>query len=396
MTILRPLIVIPVAMLIAIFAIRAVVFQAPTDHPVRSLQRLFAAHPDQLTDRAMREIGSAAAKGGVIPASARRAMVAVAIQKPLSPVPFLVAGTNAQIDGSGQRAEALFLAARLRDPRAPAARYFLADRYLRTNRIAAGLVEMAALTAIAEKASAPLAPALAAYARSPGAIPQLRQFFAGSPAVRDRTLTTLADNAANADIIMALAPPLPARQSPPPNWPERLVNSLIAAGDYASADRVWRQINGTKHRGLLYDPQFRDRSASPPFNWQFIAGSGGLAESSSNGGLNVIYYGRDDVGLATQMIRLAPGTYRLAMRVDVPVSADGLAWSVACVNDRQKPLLRLPLDGARNGVITGNFAVPTSGCDVQWIELRGRPGDTSETAQATISSLRLEPLGARL
>ena len=247
MNLLWRLLVIPVAVLIAVFAVRAVVFQAPTDHPVHVLERWFEAHPDKLTDQAMREIGAAAAKGGVMPASASRAMAEVARQSPLSPIPFLVAGTTAQMDGNGQRAEALFVAARLRDPRAPAARYFLAERYFRTSRIAAGLVEMAALTALAEKASEPLAPALAAYARSPGAVPHLRRFFAGSPVARDRTLWALADNPANADLILALAPPLPARQSPPPDWPVRLVNSLIAADDYAGADRVWRRLNGTKH-----------------------------------------------------------------------------------------------------------------------------------------------------
>ena len=127
-----------------------------------------------------------------------------------------------------------------------------------------------------------------------------------------------------------------------------------------------------------------------------IAGGGGVAEASGNGGLNVIYYGREDVMLAIQTIRLEPGTYRLAMRVDAPVSADGLAWGVACLKGPQKPLLRLPLDGAQNGVAAGIFSVPASACDVQLIELRGRPGETSDTAQVTISSLRLEPHGSRL
>ena len=390
---LRSLLVLPIAVLLAVFATRAMVFQAPDDHVLRQLQPMFAGHPDALIDRAMGEIGAAAAKGGAMPESARRAMGDAARKDPMAPEPYLVDGTIAQMKGDGGRAEALFAAARLRDPRTPAARYFLADRYLRTNRIAAGLVEMAALTRISEKASQPLAPALAAYARTPGAIPQLRKFFAGAPLIRDSTLYILASDPANTNLILALAPPLPIHQTPPPDWQAALVRSLVAAGNTAAAEDIWRRINGIRNRGLLYDPQFRDRSTAPPFNWTLTSGSGGVAEASGAGGLDVIYYGREEIGLASQLILLAPGTYRLAMRVDAPVSANGLAWSIACGNGGQKPFVTLPLDAARGGILTGSFSIPAANCAVQTIVLVGRPNENSDTAQVTISALRLEPLG---
>lgn len=392
----RGLIVLPIAFLLAVFAIRAMVFQAPADHPLHALQPMFPGHPQLLIDRAMSEIGAAAANGAGMPAAARQTMMIAGRKAPLAPTPFLVDGTIAQISGNDRRAEALFIAARLRDPRAPAARYFLADRYLRTNRIAAGLVEMAALARISEKASQPLAPALAAYARSPGAIPQLKQFFASAHATRDMTLEILSADPANADLVLALAPPLPLRQTPPPAWQVVLVRALVTAGNYAAAENIWRRINGITHRGLLYDPEFRDQSTAPPFNWQLASGSGGVAEASGAGGLDVIYYNREEVALATQLLRLGPGTYRLAMRVEAPVSANGLAWSIACDSGDHKPLLLLPLDPAHNGVVAGTFSIPAEACAVQWIQLRGRPGDGSDTAQATISALRLEPQVAAL
>ena len=392
----RGLFVLPLAVVVAGFAIRAMAFQAPGDHPLHLLQPMFPGHPQALIDRAMSEIGAAAAKGGGMPSVARQAMMIVVRKDPLAPTPFLVDGTIAQIGGNDRRAEALFIAARLRDPRAPAARYFLADRYLRTNRIAAGLVEMAALARISEKASQPLAPALAAYARNPGAIPQLKQFFAGAHATRDTTLDILSADPANANLVLALAPPLPLRQVPPPNWQVTLVRALVAAGNYAAAEDIWRRINGITHRGLLYDPEFRDRSTAPPFNWQLSSGSGGVAEASRSGGLDVIYYNREEVALATQLLRLGPGNYRLAMRVEAPLSANGLTWSIACGSGEQKPLLQLPLDAAHNGVVAGIFTIPTGNCAVQWIQLRGRPGDASDTAQVTISGLRLEPQVAGL
>jgi hypothetical protein len=284
----RTLVVVPVALLIAMIAIRAMTFVAPASHPLSRLQSWFPAHPEALIDLGMGEIGAAAARNGSVPPSARHAIATAARKAPLAAEPFLVEGTIAQMAGNGSRAEQLFLAARTRDPRAPAARYFLADRYLRTNRIAQGLLEMAVLARLSERASEPLGPALAAYARTPGAVPELRRFFRESPATRDLTLAILAEDPRNAALVLSLAPAAGTRQDPPPAWQGRLVQSLVASGDYAGADAVWRRITGVTNRGLLFNPRFRDTSAPPPFNWQLTSGSYGVAEPSGGGGLDVI------------------------------------------------------------------------------------------------------------
>ena len=392
---LRAAVVLPLALVVALFAVRASIFESPADHPLRQLQSSFASHPAALIDSAMRDIGSAASKSQAMPASAEHAMLQAARKAPLAPEPFLVGGTMAQMAGDDGGAEAMFMAARLRNPRAPAARYFLADRFLRTNRIAAGLDEMAALAKLSEHAATPFAPALAAYARSPGAIPQLRRFFAGAPATRDMTLELLSQDPANTELVLALAPPLPLHQSPSPSWPAILVQGLVTAHNYGPAEALWQRINGVERRGLLYDPQFRDQSAAPPFNWRLSSGSAGVAEASGAGGLDIIYYGREETVFAAQMIRLDPGSYRLAMRVEAPVSASGMAWFVTCAAGDSQGLLQLPLEAAQKGVLAAGFTVPAGNCPVQWIALRGKPGDSSDTAQVTISDLALNAAPAR-
>lgn len=388
----RALFVLPLAALLAVGAIRAMTFVAPSSHALRALEPTFGTHPDALVNRAMGEIGTAAARGGTVPPSARQAIASAARKSPLAPDPFLVEGAIAEMAGDPSRAERLFVAARTRNPRSQGARYFLADRYLKTNRILPGLVEMGALARLSEKASQPLIPALAAYARTPGALPELRRFFITAPATRDRTLALLAEDARNAPLIFALAPGS-LRGAPKADWHGRLIQSLITAGDYAGAEALWSRVAGVANRGLLYNPQFRDTSAPPPFNWQYASGTSGVAEASDRGGLDVIYYGRDDVALATQLLRLAPGRYRLAMRVDGPSRASGLAWNILCVPG-SGALLNLPLGTVGRGSISGAFAVPAAGCPAQALELRGRPGESSETAQLTILDLKLEPLAA--
>lgn len=384
--------VLPLAALLAAGAVRAMTFVAPSNHPLRSLAPTFESHPDALIDRAMAEIGAAAARGGTVPPSARQAMLKVARKAPLAPDPYLVEGTIAEMSGDHLYAERLFLAARTRDPRSPGARYFLADRYLKTNRILPGLVEMGALARLSEKASQPLIPALAAYARTPGAITELRRFFKLSPTTRDRTLALLAEDARNAPLVLALAPE-PRPGAPTADWHGRMIQSLVTAGDYAGAEALWIKISGVANRGLLYNPQFRQSSALPPFDWRFSSGASGVAEPSGSGGLDVIYYGRDEVALASQLLRLAPGRYRLAMRIEGPSRAGGLSWGISCVPGNAG-LLRLPIGTAGKGAVAGGFAVPASGCPAQALELRGRPGDTLETAQLTIFDLKLEPLAA--
>lgn len=389
---LRALVVLPLAVLLAVGAIRAMTFVAPTNHELRALAPTFGSHPDALVTQAMAEIGTAAARGGTVPDSARQALISVARRAPLAPEPYLVEGTIAEMSGDPSRAERLFLAARARDPRSQGARYFLADRYLKKNRILPGLVEMGALARLSPTASQPLIPALAAYARAPGGITELRRFFERSPAVRDSTLGLLAGDARNAPLVLALAPE-PRPGAPKADWQGRMVNSLVLAGDYAGAEALWRRVSGVANRGLLFNPQFRETSAPPPFNWQLVSGASGVAAASGNGGLDVIYYGRDEVALATQMLRLAPGRYRLSFRIDGPSRASGLAWNILCVPSKA-PLLQLPFGTFDKGSIGGAFAVPAMGCPAQTLEIKGRPGDSAETAQLTIFDLTLAPLGA--
>lgn len=388
----RALVVLPLAVLLAVGAIRAMTFVAPSSHPLRVLAPMFGSHPDALVNRAMGEIGTAAARGGTVPPSARLAIASVARKAPLAPDPFLVEGTIAEMAGDSSRAERLFLAARSRNPRSPGARYFLADRYLKTNRILPGLVETGALARLSEQASQPLIPALAAYAKTPGAIAELRRFFKLSPRTRDNTLWLLAEDPRNARLVLALAPE-PVRGASPADWHGRLIQSLISAGDFAGAEALWSRIAGVANRGLLYNPQFRASSALPPFNWQFASGAAGVAEPSGSGGLDVIFYGRAEVTLATQMLRLGAGRYRLAMRVGGPSRASGLAWTIQCLPGNT-PLVQLPLGTVGKDPIGGVFAVPAAGCPAQLIELRGRPGESSETAQLTIFDVKLERLAA--
>ena len=239
---------------------------------------------------------------------------------------------------------------------------------------------------LSERASEPLVPALVAYARSPGAIAELRRFFVLAPTVRDRTLSLLAGDARNAPLVLALMPD-PRSVSKDSDWPRRLVQSMVLSGDYAGAEAMWTRLSGVTDRGLLYNPQFRDLPAPPPFNWNYGSGSSGVAEPSGSGGLDVIYYGREDATLANQMLRLAPGRYRLDADRR-PVAVERGRWTILCYPGRLR--FSNAAWNRRQGIVSGMFAVPATGCAAPSLELRGRPGQATETAQLSIADLTLE------
>ncbi len=388
----RALIVLPVAALLAVGAVRAMIFEAPADHPLRVLAVPFPSYPAAATDRAMAAIGAAAARGEGMPSAAQADLAWVAAKAPLAPDPFLVEGTAAQMAGAATRAEDLFRAARVRDPRSQGARYFLAERYFTTGRILPGLIEMGALARLSEQASQPLVPALVAYARTPGAVTQLRRYFAIAPSVRDQTLSLLAGDARNAPLVLALMPTAKS-VSKDSDWPRRLVQSMVVAQDYAGAEAMWTRLAGVGNRGLLYNPGFRDLPGPPPFNWSYGSSGAGVAAPASEGGLDVIYYGREEITLASQMLRLSPGRYRLAMRIDALSAAGGLGWTVNCYPG-PSAAMQLPLETSANGTVAGVVTIPATGCAAQSIELRGRPGDTAETVQLRIFDLSLAPVAA--
>ena len=152
---------------------------------------------------------------------------------------------------------------------------------------------------------------------------ELRRFFVLAPTVRDRTLSLLAGDARNAPIVLALMPN-PRSISKESDWPRRLIQSMVLANDYAGAEAMWTRLSGVSERGLLYNPQFRDLPAPPPFNWNYGSGSSGVAEPSGRGGLDVIYYGREDATLANRCCVCAGRKAGDADRR--PSRESGIAW----------------------------------------------------------------------
>ena len=144
----------------------------------------------------------------------------------------------------------------------------------------------------------------------------------------------------------------------------------------------------------LTNPSFAKIDAPPPFNWEFGSGSFGVAEPVDGGRLRVIYYGRESGDLASQLLLLRPGQYRIAMNASGDAKgASGLEWSIMCEPSKAK-VASVPLGAATPAGkrVGATFAIPAKDCPAQWLKLSGAPKDVAKSEQATIGNLELVPM----
>lgn len=170
-------------------------------------------------------------------------------------------------------------------------------------------------------------------------------------------------------------------------WQERLIRSLVSAGSFAEAGSAWSRFSGGLAAGQA-DPEFQSGRLAP-FGWTFSSDSAGIAEAQGQGRLHLLYYGRSDKVLASQLLMLRPGRYRLSMQVTEAAPTTGsLGWSVRCVPSSAEAA-SLPLGRVRSGALATAFVVPAAGCGAQWLELKGTAPEFAEQAEATIAKFRL-------
>lgn len=357
-------------------------------------QKIWLRHPLVLEDSALAGVGAAAAVGEEPSPETRQQLEELAERAPLRPQPFLVAAALAERAGERQRAEQLLIEARTRDPRSRAARYLLADLYLRTGEIVAGLRELTVLGRLLNRSGEQLIPALAAYARTPGAVPKLKLVLRDNPALAPALLSALAEDPDNAGLVLELAAGS-AAQAAGAQWLPKLLQSLVSSGRYEEAYRIWSRLSGANPQPGLYNPAFRATDAPAPFNWTLAKSGAGVAEPLPRGGVHLLYYGRQDVVLAQQLIILPAGRYRLAVPVRGAVpEGQQLSWSIRCL-PADKRIAQIPLAAGKAGVRSTEFAVPSSGCKAQSIELAGNRQELPKSIEVEIGPLRLEKIGGQ-
>lgn len=387
----RRLIVLAAALLIALQVVRNAAVNSAAALQPAAAAKLWPGHPAVEISLGLTEIGTAAREHRQIDPRTFAMIHDAAVKSPLAPEPFLVRGVQAQMAGDAAAAFAAFSAAQKRDPRSLPAAYFLADYHLRLGQVLEGLQQTALLARLAPRGVGSVTPFLAAYARQQSNWPQLRALFRSQPALEDGVLFALAADAANADAVLALASPQSRRADS--SWVRALLSSLVTAGDYGRAYRVWASVSGPAAASdvLIRDADFSNAVAPPPFNWALTSSVVGLAERQPDKRLHLIFYGNQDGVLAKQLLLLPAGAYRMQLQLSGGGShPEALRWTIRC-DKSNEPLATAGVDQVARAGWT--FNVPGD-CAAQWLELSGRSGDVAQQSDVTISGLSLTKVAA--
>lgn len=221
------------------------------------------------------------------------------------------------------------------------------------------------------------------------------------PPWRELFLVRLAQTARDPGIVFALLKRLslgPAK--PTPDELGAYFDRRLAQHDYSVAYLDWLQLlppSALARVGNIYDGDFSGAPGPPPFNWRLSSGPGGSADILSGSGgrglLEVAYDGVSTAPLATEMLVLPPGAYRLTGRSAVTQSGSGsLGWTLTCASS-ESPLARTtivaPADDSWIGFAAA-FTIPDQGCQAQWLRLTPHPGDRSDDISGRYTGLRIE------
>ncbi len=383
--IVRAMVASGLALLLGAQVVRNSAVSALAENAPHSAARAWPGHPDVQLAVGMTDIATAAREGRPVPPTVLEAIYDASTKAPLAPEPYLVRGVEAQLSGNGRVAEQAFLQAKWRDARSQPARYFLADHFLRQGDAARGLREVAVLARLIPDGLTKLAPYVARYAGDPANRTQLRALFRAEPAVEEGALKVLASDPRTADLVLPLSSP--QRRNPRSGWLPGLLSTLVTDRQYSKARKIWAEVSGTGTGAgeLVFDPRFTRKQEPPPFNWLLTSSTVGLAERQHGGGLRVIYYGQEDGPLATQLLVLPPGTYRLATKAAGTNQAGSLSWTMVCAPAGTK-IASAPLEQTVRG--NWRFTVPAS-CPAQGLELHGTSSDSPRQVDVLLHEVSL-------
>ncbi len=230
-----------------------------------------------------------------------------------------------------------------------------------------------------------IVPALAKMAENERASGQLVATLSRNPPWRGYFFTTLPKSITDARTPLALLLALRTTSAPPTSADiDPYLTFLIAQKFFNLAYYTWLQFlppEKLSNVRLLFNGSFETPSSGGPFEWTIIQGSGVTIDivprpddSAEHALLVQFQYGRVDFHAVTQLVLLAPGTYKFkGKHKSELVGPSGLKWHITCASDTATAQI------GEGPVITGtspawkslefSFTVPEAGCEAQYVRL---------------------------
>lgn len=310
---------------------------------------------------------------------------------PLAFEPFFVAAAGGfrQPKQAGTEQDVVLLNEALRrNPRSREARLFLLRHAVAKGNLGGAIDQIAALNRLTTSTEK-LMLAVGQAVNSPKLVDEAATALQPHPELFRPFLQGFALAHQPRDIASRMIARLPASAMNDPQVRRIAIRELVRVQAFAEARQLWGK--GTATSGVIHSPDFTDTKAPPPFNWELAADETGAAERVKGGGLSLDYFGRHPGPLASQLLTLAPGSYRAKVIYRSEGGTPGaLGLQVQCIG-QESNLLDQPLDAAIgvNQALTVGFTIP-AGCAGQMLNLAGRPRETREPQQAFVRRVEVE------
>ena len=245
---------------------------------------------------------------------------------------------------------------------------FYADALLRTNPGLAPFV----------------VPLLAHFAEQPVSKELINQTLESNPPWRNVFFEYLPSGISDArtplDLLLALR-----TSSAPPDAKEidDYLSILIAHKFYDLAYYAWLQFlppDELRSAGLLFNGDFEVRPSGSPFDWTIKQGSGVTVdivptpENAEGHALLIEFlFGRVDYHSVSELVLLAPGTYRFDGQYRGKIAGPrGMKWRLVCAGDAETRIGESPMISGVTSAwkdVQFIFTVPAADCRAQYVRL---------------------------
>ncbi|MFM6933007.1 MAG: hypothetical protein ACKOUT_12280 [Novosphingobium sp.] len=328
---------------------------------------------------------------GTVPAGTAALGRQALAKAPLAYEPFMAvaAGGFREPGAVGSAADAGLLTEALRrNPRSREARYFLMRHALGTGDLSGAVGHIAVLNRLTSGVTEQLMPGLGAAIGSEKQVDEAVAALAPHPELLEPFLKGFSAKPKPAALSSRLVQRLPRSSFADPEVRRQAVRLLISAQAFAQARALWGA--GVGAGGLVHSPDFSDRKAPPPFNWDLRANATGAAERDPAGGLAIEYFGRTPGPLVSQLLTLAPGTYQARLDYRTLGGTPGaLGLQMACAG-KDLRIFDQPMTGAAGSgqALMVTFTVPP-GCPGQLLAITGRAQESRDPQQALVQKLNV-------
>ncbi|MEJ6010334.1 hypothetical protein [Novosphingobium aquae] len=326
---------------------------------------------------------------GAVPAGAAELGREALAKAPLAYEPFMAVAASGFREKAaiGTAADAKLLTEALRrNPRSREARYFLMRHALGSGDLNGAVGHIAVLNRLTNGVTDQLMPGLGAAIRSEKQVDEAVTALAPHPELLEPFLKGFSAKAKPAALSTRLVQRLPRSSFANPAVRRQAIRLLISAQAFTQARGLWGA--GAASSGLIHSPDFSDTKAPPPFNWDLRADATGAAERDPAGGLAIDYFGRTPGPLVSQLLTLAPGTYKARLDYRTTGGTPGaLGVQMTCAG-KDLRVFDQPLTGAAgvSQALVVTFTVP-QGCPGQQLAIAGRMQESRDSQQALVQKL---------